>query len=274
MSSTIAKIESVGESSQYAFSNDFAEGSQLRLLADILDDHSTFVLSGTGITPGWQCLDVGAGAGTITAWLADRVGPDGHVTALDKDPEHITGGTNITIRKGDVRTVDLPEGQYDLIHARLVMLHLAERELVLQRLIAALKPGGVLVLSEWDGEHRDWLLHASNREAVDAFNAFQNGLLAELEAHGADLGWARRVPVAMFEAGLEDVSTSVHSQLWTGGEPGCLLHLSNARQLRDALLARGVTAEQLDALEAAMLDPATLAYCYWMFTSVGHRASN
>jgi SAM-dependent methyltransferase len=274
MSSTIAKFESVDGASQYTFSNDFAEGSQLRLLAEILDDHSTLVLSGTGITPGWQCLDVGAGAGTITAWLADRVGPDGHVTALDKDPEHILGGANITIRKGDVRTVDLPEAHYDLIHTRLVMLHLAERGLVLQRLIAALKPGGVLVISEWDGERRDWLLHAPNADAVEAFTAFQAGLLAELEAHGADLGWARRAPVAMFAAGLDDVATTVHSQLWAGGEPGCLLHLSNARQLRDALLARGVTAEQLDALEAAMLDPATLAYCYWMFTSVGHRAAN
>src|SRR5690348_6117407 len=124
MSSTIAKFESAGEASQYAFSNEFAEGSQLRLLAEILDDHSTFVLSGTGITPGWRCLDVGAGAGTITAWLADRVGPDGHVTALDKDPEHVRSGANITIRKGDVRTVVLPEGHYDLIHARLVMLHI------------------------------------------------------------------------------------------------------------------------------------------------------
>jgi 2-polyprenyl-3-methyl-5-hydroxy-6-metoxy-1,4-benzoquinol methylase len=165
MSSTIAKIASIGEASKYTFSNDFAEGSQLRLLAEILDDHSTFVLSGTGITPGWKCLDVGAGAGTITAWLADRVGPDGHVTALDKEPEHITGGANITIREGDVRTVELPEGHYDLIHTRLVMLHLAERELVLQRLIAALKPGGVLVISEWDGERRDWLLHASSGAA-------------------------------------------------------------------------------------------------------------
>lgn len=274
MSSTIAKIQSIGEASQYAFSNDFAEGSQLRLLAEILDDHSTLILSDTGIAPGWQCLDVGAGAGTITAWLAELVGPDGHVTALDKDPEHIRSGANITIRKGDVRTVDLPEGHYDLIHIRLVMLHLAERELVLQRLIAALKPGGVLVISEWDGERRDWLLHASSGDAVEAFTAFQAGLLAELEAHGADLGWARRAPIAMLAAGLQDVATTVHSQLWAGGEPGCLLHLSNAKQLRDALLARGVTAEQLDVLEAAMRDPATLAYCYWMFTTVGHRAEN
>jgi SAM-dependent methyltransferase len=274
MSSTIAKIEPVGEASQYAFSNEFAEGSQLRLLAEILDDHSTFVLSGTGITRGWRCLDVGPGAGTITSWLAERVGPDGHVTALDKNPEHISSSPNVTVQEGDVRTVDLPEAHFDLIHTRLMMLHLAERDAVLQRLVAALKPGGTLVVSDWDGERRDWMLHAPTAEALDGFNAFQAGLLAELEAHGADLGWARRAPVAMFAAGLEDVATTVHSQLWAGGEPGCLLHLSNAKQLRDALLARGVTAEQLDVLEAAMLNPATLAYCYWMFTTVGHRAEN
>lgn len=259
-------------SSQYAFDNAYADGSQLSILAQILDGHTTSVLTGTGITTGWKCLDVGPGEGTITHWMARQVGPTGHVTALDLDPHNVAPAANITILKGDARTIDLPEEEYDLIHTRLVMLHLPERDLVLQRLIAALKPGGQLVISDWDGERRDWMLHAAGQDEIEAFNAFQDALLAELEAHGADLGWARRAPLAMAAAGLQDVQTAVDSKLWYGGQPGCLLHLSNSKQLRDALLARGVTATQLDLLQAAMTNPTTAAYCYWMFTTVGRRA--
>jgi SAM-dependent methyltransferase len=269
---TNTTTDTIDEASQYTFSNADDQGPhQLQLLANILDEHSTYVLSDTGITAGWQCLDVGPGAGTITTWLAERVRPSGNVTALDLDPRHIRTADNVTVRQGDVRTIDLPEAHYDLIHTRLLLLHLAERELVLDRLVAALKPGGVLVVSDWDATRRDWLLHAPSEAAAEAFDAFQTGLLAELENHGADLGWARRAPLAMRAAGLVHIETVAHNHLWAGGESGCLLHVSNSHQLHDALLARGVSAEQLNLLDEAMRDPDTLAYCYWMFTTIGRR---
>ena len=258
--------------SRYSFANADPQGrQQLRLLADICDEHSTTMLASTGIRSGWQVLDVGPGAGTVTAWLAKRVRPGGHVTALDLDPRHLATADNVTVRHGDVRTVDLPSGHFDLIHARLVLLHLAERDMVLDRLVAALKPGGLLVLSEWDGTRHDWLLRAPSPAHKEAFDVFQTGLLGVLEDNGADLGWARRAPLAMRAAGLVDVDTVVHNRLWSGGEAGCLLHLSNAEQLHDALLARGVTAAQLDRLREAMHHPDTRAYCYPMYTTVGRR---
>ena len=128
MTTTTTPTDGVDEasSSRYTFSNADEQGpQQLRLLADILDEHSVDVLSDTGIGAGSHCLDVGPGAGTITGWLADRVYPGGHVTALDLDPRHVRGDDNVTVQVGDVRTVDLPDGFYDLIHVRLVLLHLA-----------------------------------------------------------------------------------------------------------------------------------------------------
>jgi len=270
--STATRTGTVDDVSQYTFSNADTEGpQQLRLLADILDEHTTDVLARAGIAAGWHCLDVGPGAGTITAWMAHQVGPGGHVTALDLDPRHLQTADNITVRQGDVRTIDLPDAHYDLIHTRLLLLHLAERDMVLDRLVHALKPGGLLVVSDWDATRRDWLLHAPTEVASGAFDAFQTSFLAELEAHGADLGWARRAPLTMRAAGLVDLETVAHNRLWAGGESGCLLHVSNARQLREPLLARGVAPGQLDQLESALTDPATLAYCYWMFTTVGRR---
>ncbi|WP_238010546.1 class I SAM-dependent methyltransferase [Dactylosporangium sp. AC04546] len=267
-------IDAVEEASEYTFRNADPQGSrQLTLLADILDEHTIKVLASIGTGIGWRCLDIGPGAGTVTRWIAGQVGPTGRVTALDLDPRHIdTAAGNVTVLQGDVRTVDLPPHGYDLIHARLVLLHLTERALVLDRLAGALKPGGLLVVSDWDCTDRNWLLHAGSAEAAAAYDAFQDAILSILTEHGADLGWARTVPLAMRAAGLVDVSTVVHNRLWAGGTAGNLLHVSNSYQLQDELLGRGMTVEQLDLLREAMQDPRTLAYSYWMFTTVGRRA--
>ncbi|WP_432994642.1 methyltransferase domain-containing protein [Dactylosporangium sp. CA-233914] len=259
------------DTSQYSFSNAAHEGDeQLGLLAAILDENSTGVLGRTGITAGWRCLDIGSGAGTLTHWMAGRVGPGGHVTSLDLDPRHVPAAANVTVRQGDVRTAELPADHYDLIHARLLLLHLSDRDAVIRRLVAALRPGGLLVTSDWDTTRRDVVLHAPG-EAAAAFEAFQDALLGILEDNGADLGWARRAALSLRAAGLADVRTEVHNRLWPGGTAANLLHASNSHQLRDALLARGVSAQQLDLVRTAMRDPQTLVYCYPTYTSIGRR---
>lgn len=245
---------------------------QRHVLARILDEHSIGVLSGVGVAPGWRCLDVGAGAGTITAWLADRVGPDGQVVALDLDPCLIPPRDNVTVIQDDVRTVDLPDAHYDLIHVRLVLIFLPEREEVLKRLSAALKPGGTLVVSDWWARPpAGKILRVPSPAAGEAFEAFQRAVPAIMEANGADLDWAPRVPLAMAAVGLTGIRTVVHSQLWHGGEAGHLLHLHNSYLVRDALLARGLTADQLDLLHATLVDPHTLAYGLFLYTTTGSR---
>ncbi|MEH1124737.1 class I SAM-dependent methyltransferase [Micromonospora sp. CPCC 206061] len=271
---TTTPAPDVDDAPRYTFDNSHdQEGKRLlSLLSAILDEHHSIdVLTRVGVTRGWRCLDLGPGAGTITHWLAKKVGPSGHVTALDLDPRHVKPAPNVTVVAGDVRTLGLEQAHYDVVHARLVLLHIPEREKVLDRLISALKPGGVLVVSDWDATHDDMLLEAPTETAREAFTAYQNALRATLRANGADLGWAWRAPLAMRSAQLVDVTAEEHTRLWAGGEPGCLLHESNSRQLEGALLTHGVTAEQLRVLREAMHDPKTLAYCYRMYTTVGYQ---
>jgi len=75
------------------------------------------VLTRVGVRPGSRCLDLGAGAGTIAAWLAQRVGPTGQVVALDTDPRHIPGWDLIDVRAQNVTAAEPGTGEYDLIHA-------------------------------------------------------------------------------------------------------------------------------------------------------------
>jgi SAM-dependent methyltransferase len=256
----------------YMFDNTTSEAQkQLGYLGGILDRHSYAVLGGLDILPGSRCLDVGPGAGTVTRWLADTVGEHGRVVALDVAPLHVPAGDVIEVRQGDVRVVDLEPGHYDLIHARLVLMHLPERVEVLARLAAALAPGGRIVISDWDCTAPQMLVHARDPKAFDAFATFHRALLAHGRTHGVSDSWAREVPAAMTAAGLIDVESTVYNKLWAGGEPGCMLHATNSRQRESALLANGATAAQLATLRAAMADPETLAWQYLMYTTVGRR---
>jgi ubiquinone/menaquinone biosynthesis C-methylase UbiE len=49
-----------------------------------MEDPATIeYLAKIGVAPGWHCLEIGAGAGSITEWLCQRVGSSGRVVATD-----------------------------------------------------------------------------------------------------------------------------------------------------------------------------------------------
>jgi SAM-dependent methyltransferase len=103
-------------------------------LEHLLDAPTVDCLADLGVQPGQRCLDVGAGGGSITRWLAERVGPAGTVVALDLDIDHIEEQPGVEVHRHDI-TDGLPDDRtYDLIHARAVLLHLPRREEVLATL--------------------------------------------------------------------------------------------------------------------------------------------
>jgi SAM-dependent methyltransferase len=255
----------------YLFDNANTEAArQLPLLAAMFDPHTINVLDGLDLDYGAPALDLGAGAGTIASYLAHGCELR-RVVALDANARHIKPDDRIEIREANVLDADLGEGVYGLIHARLLFMHLPDREELLQRAVAALKPGGILVISDWDCTRPgDMLLTASPR-LRDAFHAFQYALIAGGKAVGMDPGWAHRLPAAMLTAGLTEVDAQIDNRFWTGGQPGMQLHASNSRQLETKLLAVGINREQLQTLRDGMQDPEVNGYSYDMVTAVGRR---
>jgi SAM-dependent methyltransferase len=105
-----------------------------------------------GVDRGWACLEVGAGAGGAAEWLTERVGSTGRVVAADLEVGRLDrlAGRGVEILRNDLRTEELPAESFDLVHARMLIQHLQDREAAVARLIRALRPGGWLFVEDTD----------------------------------------------------------------------------------------------------------------------------
>jgi ubiquinone/menaquinone biosynthesis C-methylase UbiE len=128
------------------------EYDRMRSLEDLFDAATTHQLAELGVGEGWQCLEVGCGAGSIAYWLADRVGSTGRVVATDIDTRFVDGHAreNLEVRRHDLLADPLEADTFDLAHVRALLEHLGERERALQALVAAVRPGGWVVVEDID----------------------------------------------------------------------------------------------------------------------------
>ena len=139
--------------SGYSLDNTWDQANQrLALLEGQLDPISQRRLSALGLGDGWRCLEVAGGGGSLTRWLCDQAGPTGHVMATDIEPRFLEkiGNSRLEVRRHDIIEEDLPEGQFDLVHARWLLHHLPDPEGAIARMVAALRPGGWILLEEVD----------------------------------------------------------------------------------------------------------------------------
>jgi len=142
------------QSLTYVFdaTRDQSELERLQAIEKVFDPATKCRMTSVGIAPGWRCLEVGPGAGSILHWLANTVGNAGWVTGVDINPRFLAqqSGSNWNVIEGDIRNVELGDTRFDLIHARYVLIHLADHKAALERMFAHLKPGGWIVLEEPD----------------------------------------------------------------------------------------------------------------------------
>jgi 2-polyprenyl-3-methyl-5-hydroxy-6-metoxy-1,4-benzoquinol methylase len=134
---------------RYAFPHGSAdERRRLDLLAARLDPVTKQRVGRLGLAPDVCCLEVGGGRGSIARWLCRDVAPGGQVTATDLDTGFLSELSlpNLTVMRHDVRTDDFPEGSFDLVHVRTVLMHIADRMAVLRRMASWL--AGVMTAAE------------------------------------------------------------------------------------------------------------------------------
>jgi SAM-dependent methyltransferase len=237
-----------GARARYVFDNAGAQaGARFSALGALFDPGTIRHLTDLGVAEGWHCLEVGAGGGSIATWLCDSVGATGHVLATDIDPRFLdaAGRPNLEVRQHDIASDPLAEGTFDLVHARLVLVHLPERETALRRIVRALKPGGWLLVEEFDSLSMppDPAINPDEM-LLKTFDAMQR----VMTARGVDMRYGRMLP-GRFEAhGLVDVAAEGRVFMIRGGSSGATLYRANFEQLRGAMVQAGlVTDEQVAA---------------------------
>ncbi|MFY1633656.1 class I SAM-dependent methyltransferase [Solwaraspora sp. WMMB335] len=245
--------------------------AMLQALAGMLDPFSRRQLRAVGVPPHARCLVVAVGASRIATTLGEMT-PTGEVIATDIDLTPCRRHPRVALLRHDIVRDPLPDGHFDLIHVRLLLGHLPERHDVLARLGAALAPGGVLLVEEFEATWRSSVLAAPDIDEADRlFAAYHDAFQATLVTAGNDPAWGRRAHHAMRGLGLH-VDTSGWTGTWTGGSDGCLLPRATAAVIRDQLTTAGMTPADIDAFRDLLTDPGLVVKGNLALSHIGHAA--
>ena len=197
------------------------ERERLSLVEQFHDPLTARQLDEIGVGEGWRCLDVGAGGGSVTRMLAERVGESGSVFATDLDPRLLEplAGDRLEVWQHGVLVDPLPESAFDLVHTRLMLMHVPARLVALQRLAASIRPGGWLAVIDVD------FTGMRLSPATPAWDRVWSAFLDTTTAAGWDASYGARLCDNLEALELEDVEAE---HVVTRGR-GCA---STARQTR------------------------------------------
>lgn len=241
------------------------EHKRLALMEEIFDPFSIRLLDRIGLTAGWRCLEVGAGAGSIARAMAERAG-GGNVVATDLSVGLLAPLTTlgVTVLKHDVTTDDSP-GEFDLIHCRYVVDHLPQRETAIRRMVSWLKPGGILLV-----EAGTTAPELSTRPEVSRAMVASNAALTQ--SLGTHPGWARTLPLPLEAAGLSGCVAEGTALPVRGGSPMARWLRSSYQLVDDRVVATGaLTERELAAAYAAYDDPTFVDYTWLTIAAWGRR---
>ncbi len=236
-------------------------GRRFSALSTLFDPWTFQHLDSLGIGPGWKCWEVGAGGPNVAGWMADRVGATGSVLATDIDVSWMSdGASRFEVRRHDVGTDPPPPGRFDLVHARLVLVHVPQRDEALAAMAGVLRPGGWLVVEDADPALQP--LTCIDEWGPDQVlaNKLRRDFRTLLTRQGADVAYGRTLPRALRGCGLADVAADAFFPV--ADPAGTLLEQATVEQMRDRLLAAGLaTAPEIERhlanVAAGRLDLAT-----------------
>lgn len=238
------------------------ENERLGFLAAARDPKTFALLERTGIGPGWHCLELGAGAGTVSTWMAERVGDEGRVMSTDIDLRfHAPAAANMIVREHDITTDRLPAAHFDVVHARAVLQHIPEREEVIDKLTDALKPGGWILLEDAN------FMSFAEQSVPEAYRPLHEIISAGQTTRWRDPNFGLRLLGTLRDRGYEELD--VVGDVWAmrpgeaGGEWWFLaLERAGVRLVEAAMMTDEQVAEAIAAVRTpgfVMASPLSIA---------------
>jgi SAM-dependent methyltransferase len=250
----------------YVYDQGFAdERARISGMEALWDPGTRALLDELGIGNGWKCLEVGAGGGSMVEWMAGR---GAHVTAIDIDTRFIESLASdaIEVRRVDLRTDELPQAEFDLVHARLVLEHLNDRRQILDGLAATLRAGGWIVIEDYD-----WSCFGFEGDDPEVARVAE-AILGFMQQAGFERDYGRRVVAEIADAGFVDVRGEGRVRIIDSTSPGFDFFRLSFESLRGAVVEAGMlSAEEAEAASARFGEEMRV-WTPLMMAGIGRRA--
>jgi ubiquinone/menaquinone biosynthesis C-methylase UbiE len=265
----------MSERTAYVLGTDDAEIARLDGQASSIAGATEALLRAAGIGGPMRVLDLGTGLGHVAFQVAELLDRGGSVLGVDQAERlleiaerrrAVSGAENIGFVHADARSFS-PSEPFDAIVARLLLFHLPDREEVLRRQLVALRPGGTMVLVEFD-------IGAMRAEPeVPLVEALRGWIESAFRLAGADPRIGAQAGQLLRRTGFAEVSTFGIQSYFAPSDPiGPLLCAGVARSLAPQIVAQGIAdqaeleietlqeriAEQARARDAVIMPPAVV----------------
>lgn len=244
-----------------------SERVRLHAFADTFDRFTRARIEALSLHGDASILEIGPGCGSTAAWMQETLRPR-TLTLLDRD-DAVLGrlyGPGRRLVHADLTDAPEPPGTFDLVHARMVLMHLPDPQRTVEMLVSWLRPGGWLVLS-------DTIETVGLTDNATVIAAWTLARRAAEYVIGSDFRWARSFPGPLRYAGLSDVGLAVDVPIMQPAAPATAALALTLRGLAPvAEQGLGTTAEFEQAADAVLAMRAPCASPMGLATAWGRRS--
>jgi ubiquinone/menaquinone biosynthesis C-methylase UbiE len=194
------------QGSIYVMGRTSEEYERLRRQSELLESITGSVLDRAGLGTGMSCLDVGCGPGEVMRLMAERVGPTGRVVGIDVDGKLGREALSVLTSKG-YRQCSFIEGnlecleqidrdRFDLVFARLLLMHLEDPVLALRKMYYQVRHGGRIVVQDY------YFPTIDSYPAAEFLDEFKKVFFGVYDKAGRETRMGIKLPGFFIEAGI------------------------------------------------------------------------
>ena len=232
------------KTSDYVIRGGVEGRERLRILSRVMRQTTLACLAQAGMKEEMACLEIGCGSGDVAFDMARMVGPLGRVVGTDIDETGLElarrEAAGLQLNNVEFRVADITQStfasEFDLVHARFVLTHLADPAIALANMRGALRPGGVMLVEDIDFRgHFSYPESAALTRYVELYSEI-------VRRKGADPNIGPRVPSLLTDAGFENVQMHVVQLAGMVGEVKLMTPIT-MQSIGPAVIAGGLASE-------------------------------